>query len=33
VTLLLGGAKAGHYGIKPSAADGVLPPLDTIARG
>jgi hypothetical protein len=33
VTLLLGGAKAGHYGVKPSAADGVLPPLDTIARG
>jgi Copper transport outer membrane protein, MctB len=33
LTLLLDGAKAGHYGVKPSAKDGVLPPLDTAARG
>jgi hypothetical protein len=33
VTLLLDGAKAGHYGVKASAKDGVLPPLDTAARG
>jgi hypothetical protein len=32
LTLLLDGAKAGHYGVKPSAADGVLPPLDTAAQ-
>ena len=30
--LLLDGAKAGHYGVKPSAADGVLPPLETAPR-
>jgi len=33
LTLLLDGAKSGHYGEKPSAKDGVLPPLDTAARG
>jgi hypothetical protein len=33
LTLLLDGAKAGHYGVKVSAKDGVLPPLDTAARG
>jgi len=33
LTLLLDGAKAGHYGVKPSARDGVLPPLETAARG
>jgi len=33
LTLLLDGAKAGHYGVKPSAKDGVLPPLDTAPRG
>jgi len=33
LTLLLDGAKAGHYGVKPSAADGVLPPLDTARQG
>lgn len=33
LTLLLDGAKAGHYGVKASAKDGVLPPLDTAARG
>jgi hypothetical protein len=32
LTLLLNGAKAGHYGVKASAADGVLPPLDTAPR-
>jgi hypothetical protein len=32
LALLLEGAKAGHYGVKPSARDGVLPPLDTVAR-
>ncbi len=32
LTLLVDGAKAGHYGVKPSAADGVLPPLDTVPR-
>jgi copper transport outer membrane protein MctB len=32
LTLLLDGAKAGDYGVKPSAADGVLPPLDTASR-
>ena len=32
LTLLVDGAKAGHYGLKPSAADGVLPPLDTVPR-
>src|SRR4051794_2142655 len=32
LTLLLDGAKAGHYGVKPSAADGVLPPLETAPR-
>jgi hypothetical protein len=29
VVLLLEGAKAGHYGVKVSATDGVLPPLET----
>jgi Copper transport outer membrane protein, MctB len=29
VVLLLEGAKAGHYGVKVSANDGVLPPLET----
>jgi hypothetical protein len=33
LTLLLDGARAGHYGVKPSAADGVLPPLETAPRG
>jgi len=33
LTLLLDGAKAGHYGVKASARDGVLPPLETAARG
>ena len=32
LTLLLDGAKAGHYGVKTSAADGVLPPLETAPR-
>ena len=32
LSLLLDGAKAGHYGVKPSAADGVLPPLETAPR-
>jgi hypothetical protein len=33
VALLLAGGKAGHYGLKPSAQDGVLPPLETAASG
>src|SRR5919206_1961844 len=33
LALLLSGAKAGHYGIKASAKDGVLPPLETATRG
>jgi Copper transport outer membrane protein, MctB len=33
LALLLSGAKAGHYGIKSSAKDGVLPPLETATRG
>jgi copper transport outer membrane protein MctB len=33
LTLLLSGAKAGQYGIKSSAKDGVLPPLETATRG
>jgi copper transport outer membrane protein MctB len=33
VALLLSGAKAGQYGIKSSAKDGVLPPLETATRG
>jgi hypothetical protein len=33
LTLLLDGAQAGHYGVKASAKDGVLPPLATAARG
>jgi Copper transport outer membrane protein, MctB len=33
LALLLSGAKAGHYGVKASAKDGILPPLDTAARG
>jgi len=32
LTLLLNGAKAGHYGVKASATDGVLPPLETAPR-
>ena len=32
LTMLLNGAKAGHYGVKPSATDGVLPPLETAPR-
>src|SRR6266704_1829003 len=32
LSLLLDGAKAGHYGVKPSAVDGVLPPLETAPR-
>jgi hypothetical protein len=33
LALLLSGAQAGHYGVKPSAKDGVLPPLETAPRG
>jgi hypothetical protein len=33
LALLLAGAQAGHYGVKPSAKDGVLPPLETAPRG
>ena len=33
VALLLAGAKAGQYGLKPSAKDGVLPPLETAPSG
>jgi hypothetical protein len=33
LALLLAGAKAGHYGLKESAKDGILPPLDSVARG
>ena len=33
LVLLMDGAKAGHYGVKQSAADGVLPPLETAPRG
>ena len=33
LALLLSGARAGHYGVKASAKDGVLPPLDTAPRG
>jgi hypothetical protein len=33
LALLLSGAQAGHYGVKASAKDGVLPPLDTAPRG
>jgi hypothetical protein len=32
LTLLLSGARTGHYGVKPSARDGVLPPLETASR-
>jgi len=33
LALLMSGAKAGQYGIKSSAKDGVLPPLETATRG
>jgi Copper transport outer membrane protein, MctB len=33
LALLLAGGKAGHYGVKPSAQDGILPPLETVTRG
>jgi hypothetical protein len=33
LALLLSGAKGGQYGIKSSAKDGVLPPLETATRG
>ena len=33
VALLLDGARAGHYGVKPTADDGVLPPLETAVAG
>src|SRR5919198_1473320 len=33
LALLLSGAQAGHYGVKVSATDGVLPPLETAPRG
>ena len=33
LALLLSGAKAGQYGVKSSAKDGVLPPLETATRG
>jgi hypothetical protein len=33
LALLLSGAQAGHYGVKASAKDGVLPPLETAPRG
>jgi hypothetical protein len=32
LALLLAGGKAGHYGVKPTAQDGVLPPLEPAAR-
>ena len=33
VALLLGGAKAGSYGVQPLAKDGVLPPLESVTSG
>jgi Copper transport outer membrane protein, MctB len=33
LALLLAGGKAGHYGLKPTATDGVLPPLESVTRG
>ena len=30
LALLLGGARAGSYGLKPTATDGVLPPIDPV---
>jgi hypothetical protein len=33
LALLLSGAQAGNYGVKASAKDGVLPPLETAPRG
>ena len=33
LALLLVGAKAGHYGLKRGSEDGILPPLETVARG
>jgi hypothetical protein len=33
LALLLSGGQAGHYGVKASARDGVLPPLETAPRG
>ena len=33
LALLLAGAKAGHYGLKETAKDGILPPLESLARG
>jgi hypothetical protein len=33
LVLLLEGAKTGHYGVKASANDGVLPPLETTTSG
>jgi outer membrane murein-binding lipoprotein Lpp len=33
LALLLAGGKAGHYGLKESATDGILPPLESLARG
>jgi hypothetical protein len=31
LVLLLGGAKAGHYGVKKTATEGVLPPLESVS--
>jgi hypothetical protein len=33
LAVLLAGGKAGHYGLKPSSQDGILPPLETVAGG
>jgi hypothetical protein len=33
LALLLAGGKAGHYGLKESAKDGILPPLDSVKSG
>jgi hypothetical protein len=33
LVLLLNGAKAGHYGVKGTASDGILPPLETATAG
>ena len=33
LVLLLAGGKAGTYGVKPTAHDGILPPLETVTRG
>ena len=33
LVLLLGGAKPGHYGVKKTAEDGILPPITPVAAG